>query len=231
VLDARYGGTQTGDLAGTERSSDVNLIATRRIQELLTALGANEILMRTGDQLIAETERARRSASLPRGTYLRIDASSPTLTFGCEIYPNPANSITGTALLAGIAATTGLDTAGVVGSSDPFYRNVAMATISLVIPSVRTGYYGALTRQRVDAIAWGVIKGILELGGYRPPLAASFNVRSATGVALSAVPAVLDGTLTRYTDINGNVDFLGMEKPGFVITTPLNPDAVIVKQP
>ncbi len=91
VLDARYGGTQTGDLAGAERSSDANLAVVRRLYELLNAFGANAILMRQGDEQISESERARRSASLPRGIYLRIDASSQSGKAGCEVYPNPAN--------------------------------------------------------------------------------------------------------------------------------------------
>ncbi len=34
----------------------------------------------------------------------------------------------------------------------------------------------------------------------------------------------------RYTNTNGEVNFLGIERPGFVITTPENPEAVIVRE-
>ena len=230
VLDARYGGAQTGDLAGTERSSDANLAVVRRLHELLNAFGANAILMRQGDEQISESERARRSASLPRGIYLRVDASSQSGKVGCEVYPNPANRAIGSVLLAGIAVAAQLDTTEVTGSPDPFYRDVAMSTISLIVPSVRTGYFSVNPRARIDAIAWGIVKGILQLEGYRPWSVARFAVHTPGGSPLANVPVLLDETVTRFTNTSGAVDFLGIERPGFVITTPENPEAVIVRE-
>jgi N-acetylmuramoyl-L-alanine amidase len=230
VLDARYGGTQTGDLAGAERSSDANLAVVHRLYELLNAFGANAILIRQGDEQIPESERARRSASLPRGIYLRIDASSQSGKAGCEVYPNPANRAIGSALLAGIVAATGLDTIEVTGSPDSFYRDVAMSTISLIVPSVKTAYYSAEPQARIDAIAWGIMEGILHLEGHRPSSVAWFAVRTPKGSPQANVPVLLDETVTRYTDMNGEVNFLGIERPGFDITTPENPEAVIVRE-
>ena len=230
VLDARYGGTQTGDTAGTERSSSVNLAVARRLHGLLTALGAEAILMREADEQLSEAERARRSAALPHGIYLRIDASSPSRGVACEIYPNTANHVIGSALLAGVAACTGLDTIAVAGSADQFYRDVAMSTVSLIIPSVKTGFYAASATQRVDAIAWGMLKGILSLEGFHPASFAMFSVRGATGAPLSGAPVVLDETVMRYTDNNAKVNFLGLEKPGHVLTTPADPEAVIAPE-
>ncbi|RPH35390.1 hypothetical protein EHM92_06260 [bacterium] len=227
VLDARYGGAQTGDVAGMERSSDINLAVARRLHELLVAMGANARLMRQGDEQIPESERARRSVAFPRGLYIRIDASSATQRLACEMYPNAANRIIGSTLLAGVASSTGLDTIAAAGSADQFYRDVAMSTVSLVIPSVTTGHYSTLAAQRVDAIAWGIVKGILDLEGYHPLSVAKFQVGAATGSPLAGLPVVLDETLTRYTDAGGTVNFLGLEKPGFVITTPANPEAVV----
>ena len=228
VLDARYGGMQAGDTMGTERSSDLNLAVVRRLHELLMALGANAVLMRHGDEQIAEPERARRSAVFPNGVYLRIDASSQTRSVACEIFPNPGNRIIGSALLAGIAASTGLDTVAVAGSGSQFYRDVAMSTISLILPSVRTGYYAGVTAQRVDAIAWGILKGILELEGYHPAQETTFFARTASGTPLTALPVVLDETVSRYTDGKGIVDFIGLEKPGSRMTVPAEHSAVIV---
>lgn len=230
LLDARYGGTETGDIAGTERSSDVNLAVARRLHQLLQALGANAILMRQANEQLPESERAKRSALFPRGTYLRIDASSPAQRVACEIYSNPANRIIASGLLSGIASSTGLDTVSATGSADPFYRDVAMSTISLIIPSVKTGYYAAASSQRIDALAWGIVKGILDLEGYRPTAVAGFAVRTAGGSPVANAPLILDETVTRYTDANGIVNFLGLERPGFVVTAPENPDAVIVRE-
>jgi N-acetylmuramoyl-L-alanine amidase len=227
VLDARYGGAQAGETTENERSSDVNLEVAQRLHELLTALGADAVLMRSGDEELMETERARRSAALPHGIYLRIDAASRTERIGCEIYPNPANRRIGSALLAGVTACTGLDTLAVAGSADPFYRDVAMSTVSLIIPSVRTGYFASEQAQRVDAIAWGIVKGILALEGFRPPSVATFNVRTPVGSPLAGIPVVLDDTVTRYTDSRGSVNFDGLEKPGFMLSTPGHPDAII----
>jgi N-acetylmuramoyl-L-alanine amidase len=226
VLDARYGGVQTGDTNGAERSSDLNFAIARRLHSLLTALGAHAILMRQGDEQIQDSERARRSAALPRGIYLRIDASSRTERIACEIYPNRANQIIGSALLAGVATCTGLDTLGVAGSADPFYRDVAMSTVSLVIPSVSTGFFGSDEAQKVDAIAWGIARGMLNLEGALPPSVPVFSVRRPDGSPLAEVPVALDETLTRYTDKRGRVDFCGLERPGFMLSTPENPDAV-----
>ncbi len=230
VIDARYGGIQTGDVAGTERSSDINLAVARRLHELLSALGANAILMRKADEQIPEAERARRSVTLPRGIYLRVDASSPVQSVACEMYPNHANRIIGSTLLAGIASSTGLDTIAATGSGDQFFKDVAMSTISLILPSVKTGYYAAFPAGRSDAIAWGILKGLLDLERYRPPSVARFNVHTANGSPWESVPVTLDGTVTRYTDANGAVEFLGLERPGFVITTPANPGAVITRE-
>jgi N-acetylmuramoyl-L-alanine amidase len=230
VLDARFGGSQTGDVNGTGRASDVNLAVVRRLYDLLTVFGANAILMRQGDEQIPEPERARRSASLPHGIYLRVDASSLSGKLGCEIYPNPANHAIGSALLSGVSVSTGLDTSTVAGSPDPFYRDVAMSTISLTLPSVKTGYYSVGAAGKIDAFAWGIMKGILTLEGYCPPSVARFTVRSASGVPMASALVVLDETLSRYTNANGVVNFLGVENTGFSVTTPENPEAVIARE-
>jgi hypothetical protein len=150
---------------------------------------------------------------------------------GCEMYSNTANRIIGSTLLAGINASTGLDTVAPAGSADQFYRDVAMSTISLVIPSVTTGYYSTLATQRQDALAWGILKGILELEGYHPVSAARFRVSSANGPPLAGVLVTLDETVNRYTDGNGLVDYMGLEKQGFTVTAPENPDAIISREP
>lgn len=230
VIDARYGGTQTGDIAGVERSSDVNLAVARRLHQLLGELGANAILVRQADDQIPESERARRSVSLPRGIYVRVDASSRTTKVGCEMYSNPANRGISSALLAGIRASAGLDTTAAAGSADQFYRDVAMSTVGLVIPSVTTGYFSTLAAQRVDAIAWGIASGLLDLEGYRPPSVAAFTVHAANGSPLANVPVVLNETVTRYTDVNGTVNFLGLERPGSEVTAPENPGAKIARE-
>ncbi len=144
--------------------------------------------MRQGDEQILESERARRSASLPRGIYLRIDASSQSGKAGCEVYPNPANHAIGSELLAGIAVATELETIEVTGSPDPFYRDVAMSTISLIVPSVKTGYFSVNPRAGIDAIAWGIVKGILHLEGYRPSSVARFAVHTPGGSPLEMSP-------------------------------------------
>jgi hypothetical protein len=121
-----------------------------------------------------------------------------------------------------------LDTTPVAGSSDQFYRDVAMSTVSLFIPSVNTGYYVDQEVQRVDAIAWGILSGILNLEGFHPPTVTLFDVRESNGSPVPGAAAVLSETLVRHTDRSGRVNFLGLEKPGYTLTTPDIPDAVIV---
>ena len=105
-----------------------------------------------------------------------------------------------------------------------------MSTVSLIIPSVSTGYYVSEGAQKIDAIAWGLLKGILNLEGFQPSSVTVFSVRGPNDLPMGTVPVVLDETVTRYTDSHGTVDFCGLEKPGFVLSSPGNPDAMIAPE-
>ncbi|MDH3253223.1 MAG: N-acetylmuramoyl-L-alanine amidase, partial [Ignavibacteria bacterium] len=68
VLDARYGGEESGEISESgERAADVNLAITTRLHELLRAAGADVSQIRTADTSMSEKERARLSARYPPG--------------------------------------------------------------------------------------------------------------------------------------------------------------------
>ncbi len=213
LIDPRFGGTENGEVSiSGVRAADINLAIARRVHELLRAAGANTVLVRDRDTTIAEAERARGSASYPRGMYVRIDASGREKQVSARIHQSISNRAFARDLIAGVTLSARLDSAGISGSQESFYSEVAMGTINLILPSPVTGRYGSLKERRVDEIAWGIFVGVLQSNGFVAAPAPLYEARdSVTGIPLSGATVILAETFTAIADSKGLVQFYGLE--------------------
>ena len=229
LIDPRYGGTEPGDMSITGlRDADVNLEVAQRVHSLLRAAGANVILVRDRDTTIAEADRARLSARYGQGMYIRIDAAGKDGQASAAIYQSLVNNAFAARLLNGLSRTAGLDSVAIVGAQDPFYYDVAMGTISLIIPSVTTGRYEGVRTRRFDEIAWGIFLGILQLEGFVPAMDMAYEVRSGIDEApLAGIPVLLNEALSAVTDERGRVRFYGIEPADASLRVPGNDNAAI----
>ena len=219
VLDARYGGTETGDISTDgHRASDLNLALAQRLSELLKAAGANVFMIRASDSTIIEAERTRRSAELPQGKYIRIDAGLATARASCEIYRSITNRRFAEKLLGALTTFAGLQSGDVSNSSDRFFSDVAMGTISLRLPSVTTGYFDG-DGLNVNKTAWALLAGILQSEGFNVDHRIVYRVvDQETGIPRKGVPAVLDRLFTQLSDSSGTISFFALERADSKIT-------------
>ncbi|HEX9007198.1 MAG TPA: N-acetylmuramoyl-L-alanine amidase [Bacteroidota bacterium] len=212
VIDARYGGADGGETGpGGLRAADVNLKLALRVVELLKAAGAEAFLMREDTTDIPEQERIRRSTLFPPGRYVRIDAAAPNRQVRAVVYSNPSNRAFGSALQAAVGQWGGLDTAGVSGSEERFYRDVAMSTTSLILPSVTTGYYESLDRA-VDVLAWGIFTGMLRAEGGGTGVIAGVVRQGELQAPAPFASVTLNGTLRQVADGQGRFMFPSISK-------------------
>jgi N-acetylmuramoyl-L-alanine amidase len=233
AIDPRFGGMETGDRSADGlTASRVNLAIARRLEELLTSGGATVSLIRSSDTTIAETERTKRSALLLRGMYIRIDAALPTIKTACEIYRNIQNQQLAEKILGALASSAGLDSSGVFRSSERFFNDIAMGTISVRLPSVSTGYFDQNKEQKIDRIAWGMFAGIVQQRGFDATHGSTYKVVDAgTGSPLPGVPVILDRTFTQLTDTAGTVTFFRLEQPDSNLLIPATHNAMLSKLP
>jgi N-acetylmuramoyl-L-alanine amidase len=212
LIDPRFGGTEPGESEPLgKRSADLNLTIARRLKNLLVVAGANGVLVRISDTTITEAARARFSSGFPRGWYIRIDASGKTRGALCQIYSNIPNRTFSGKLLAGLRFAAGLDSLGIEASNDKFFNDVAMATISVVLPSAIVGPDDITMKRTVDAIAWGLFAGILSSEGMKLDTTDLFLVTdSATGQPRPGAVVELNETLTAISDESGIVRFYGL---------------------
>ena len=217
LVDARY-------RKEDPQSLRVNETVARELCKLLRAAGANSVLII--DSTLNEDARAALSARYPKGMYIRIDASTSGKEAGARIYWNIPNRAFAGSLLNGLTTMAGLDSTGVTGSSERFYRDVAMGTITMSLPAATSGYFAALPEEKTDAIAWGLFRGTLQAEGFTPSSTGRFRVTRA-GAPVAGIPVTLDGTLTQLTNADGRVDFFGLDTPESQSVTVETPDAVI----
>jgi N-acetylmuramoyl-L-alanine amidase len=202
LIDPRYGGAESGETNTRGlRSADVNLEIAWRLAELLKGAGANVHLVRSKDTTIAETERSRRSALYGRGMYIRIDAGEPAPVARAEIYRSIPNRRLAERMLAALARAAHIDTTGVKASTERFFNDVAMGTVSLRLPSVTTGFYDSAAAQVIDRIAWSLFGGILPGSTVSAPLQCQPGTPART----------LGGAFWQIPDRNGQVFFFGLE--------------------
>jgi N-acetylmuramoyl-L-alanine amidase len=219
VLDPRFGGAESGDISPDgNKASNLNLSLARRLFELLKAAGANVYLMRASDTTIIEAERIKRSAELPQGMYVRIDAGLADAKASCEIYRNITNRRFAEKLLRALGTFAGLQTGEVSASNDRFFNDVAMGTISLRLPSVTTGYFDE-DGLNAEKTAWALFAGILQSEGYDLNHRVVYRVvDTETGVPRKGVPVVLDRTFTQLSDSSGTLSFFALEQSDSKIT-------------
>jgi len=227
VIDPRYGGSESGDTdSAGRRSADINLKVALRLHELLKAAGANATLIRTNDTTLAEDERARLSAMYPEGFYIRVDASGRTEKAYCSIHSSIPNRKLAAWLLHGLKVSAGLDSAGISAPQELFFRNVALGTISVTVPSVHTNYYDNDETYAVDRIAWGLFLGLLASEGFVADLSDVYCVTAGgTGEAIGGCTLILDDSFTTVTDANGIGTFYGLGSPQSTVRVIGNPSA------
>jgi N-acetylmuramoyl-L-alanine amidase len=169
------------------------------------------LLMRSNDTTVAERERAKRSSQYSSGMYVRVDASGKEEQAACRIYPSLTNAAFAGMLLQGLRLTSGLDSLGIFPSRERFYYDVAMGTITVVVPSTTTGYYDGMKESAIDAIAWGLFMGILQSEGFVPDSTDTYSVTdSINGNGVFGESVILGETLEAVTDANGTVNFFGL---------------------
>lgn len=165
LLDARYGGMERGESDTTGLcGADVNLEIALRAAALLRAAGANAVLVRTADSTISEGARIRFSAQFSGGMYVRIDAAGTAGKASCSIYPGSANRRLAGSLLRGLRSSALLDSTGIGDVLDRFHTDVAIGTITVTVPSPRTGAYRGGSAA-FEAIARGIYRGAAEAEG------------------------------------------------------------------
>jgi N-acetylmuramoyl-L-alanine amidase len=229
LLDARYGGNESGEVAENgERAADVNLAITTRLEQLLRAAGADVSEIRTSDMTITEKDRAQLSAAYPPGFYLRIDAAGPADQASCSIHSSIPNRTMAASLLHGLAVVAGLDTGVILTPPDQFYRDVALRTISVTVPSIRTTFYEENRERSCDKLAWGVFAGILKYEGFARPAISRYRALDPTGRPLNGVRAILSETMSTFTDPAGYFTFYGLEPEGAVIRIAGDPTAQVI---
>lgn len=214
LIDPRYGGTETGEIGSDGlRASDANLGVARYLYRLLKASGANVHLLRSGDETIAQADRVLFSGQFRGGFYIRIDASAQTGAAGCIIYRSLTNTRLAQAIMRGLAATIELDTTGVVGSNERFYNDVAIGTVTVVLPSVRSDFFGRDNRKFMESsLAWGIYRGILIDAGYEAhPVREEIILDPVTNSPAAGKEVVLDFALVAVTDDRGVVRFYDVE--------------------
>lgn len=216
LIDPRYGGTETGDIADDGlRSSDVNLAVAEYLSRLLKASGADVHLLRREDESIPESTRVYYSKRFRDGFYIRIDASNRSGKAGCFIYRSLTNTKLAHAVVKGITHTADVDTFGVRVSNERFYSDVAIGTITVVLPSVRDPFYRSNNLKHLESsLAWGIYRGILKDAGYEgnlQPLYVKRIVDEETGRPAAGMEVVLDFALPAVTDDSGVVKFFDVE--------------------
>lgn len=215
LIDSRYGGRERGDIDSTGLSSAaVNLEVALRAAALLRAAGANAVLVRPTDTTIAESERVRFSALFVHGMYLRIDAGGAPGRASSTIFPSVANRQFAASILAGERLVARLDAGDIAQVRDRFHTDVALGTVTLILPSPRTGMYRVGAKSFDDA-AWGILLGALESEGFLPDTTdRQVFLDPKTGLPRIGIVVVLDGIMERVTGPNGEAEFFGARKGG-----------------
>jgi len=208
LIDPRYGGTERGDISVTNRgisAAEVNLAIAYFLEQLLRGAGADVHMVRSTDTTITEEERAKFSRPFRRGFYLRIDAALQTTSASCSIYPSIPNELMARDILKGLSAFTHLGNSGIMPKHDPFFYNVAIGTISIELPSPKTGYYDSLI-YRANQLSWGIFLGILMNAGYTPPLnPLRGKLVTENGTPAAYVTALADFALPVVASAQGSV--------------------------
>jgi hypothetical protein len=232
VLDARYGGEESGEISENgERSADVNLAITTRLHTLLRAAGADVSQVRTADRAMSEKERARLSAAYPPGFYIRIDAAGPVQQASCSIHPSIPNRTMAGCLMSGLSVVAGLDSSTILTPADQFFRDVALRTISVAIPTIRTSFYQDNRQRAIDRLAWGLFVGILKYEGFIPPAASWYRVLDSSGRPLDGAMAILSETLSTFSDAEGYFTFYGLDRSDPRMRIAGDPSAQVVRVP
>jgi N-acetylmuramoyl-L-alanine amidase len=213
VLDARYGGVETGSMAQhggrIVRTSDITLAVAKRVQQLLIAAGATVLQVRKHDITLSDTMRIEYALNAKEGLFIRIDGSDTSHQVGVFVDPTVARKPTGSSLLWGLAATLHCDTLGVRSGRTPLFDAIPFDALSVMLPAVSDTIFSVPVGYATDQCAWGIYRGLLKTYGYRETERST--IATPKGSAGSYKKIVLDNSLTTVSAADGSYAFYGVD--------------------
>jgi N-acetylmuramoyl-L-alanine amidase len=213
VLDARYGGIETGSLAQhggrIVRTSDVTLAVAKSLQQLLIAAGATVLQVRKHDIALSDTMRIEYALNAKEGLFIRIDGSDTSHQAGVFVDPTVARKPTGSSLLWGLAATLHCDTLGVRSGRTPLFDAIPFDALNVILPAVSDTIFSVPVPYATDRCAWGIYRGLLRTYGFQE--SAASTVEMPKGSAASYKKILLDNSLTTMSAADGSYTFYGVE--------------------
>ena len=212
VLDARYGGIETGSIAqhGGQiiRTSEVTLTVAKRLQQLLIAAGGTVLQVRKHDIALSDTMRIEYALNAREGLFIRIDGSDTAHQAGVFVDPTVARKPTGSSLLWGIAATLHCDTTVVRSGRSPLFNAIPIEALTVTLPSVADTLFSEPLAFAADRCAWGIYRGLLRTYGFKETAAST--VEMPKGSATPYKKIVLDNSLTAMSAADGSFAFYGV---------------------
>ena len=212
VLDARYGGSETGPTAlhgiANVRTSDVTLSVAKRLQQLLIAAGATVLQVRKHDIALSDSMRIEYALNAKDGVFIRIDGSDTSHRASVFVDPTVARKPTGSALLWGIAGTIHCDTSNVRFGRTPLFDAVPFDALALTLPAVSDTLFSAPLVYATDQCAWGIYRGLLRTYGYMETDRST--IAAPKGSAGPYKKIILDNSLTTVSSMDGSYTFYGV---------------------
>lgn len=219
LLDARHGGTETGDVAPDGSTAAAwNLELAQALAAKLRIAGAEPVLIRTGDETVTPEERVRRANRHRRADlYVRLDhrlCGDPMQGLHMDIYPNSASG-------RGIAAAVieratrelGLADGGTTGVDDLEIQQTNMLAVSVAPFTMNHPAFSAWPRATlIDAEVDALLRGLARYFGWSPEerFTLTVQVPPEEAARLKDLSVRLSGTLTARVRPHGRCPFLGL---------------------
>lgn len=210
VLDARYGGDETGKTAEHHdqiiRTSDVNLAAAKRLQQLLIAAGAAVLQVRKHDIALTVPMRVEYALNAKSGVYIQIDCADTSHRVDVFVDPVVARKQTASSLLWGMAATFHCDTSTARSGSTPLFSAIPYDALTITLPTVSDTIFSEPIAYVADRLAWGIYRGLLKANGY----AETSSLSMPAGSVPPYKKVALDNSLTTVSSADGSYIFYGV---------------------
>jgi N-acetylmuramoyl-L-alanine amidase len=175
LLDARFGGEETGEGAGDGSPAAAwNLKLARTVSEGLRRAGADPVLIREGDETVTAEERVER-ANRHRGAdlYLRLAhglfaAATPELAI--DIYPgSERGGRIAFALAEQASAELGIGTSAVAGVDDVEIHKTRMQAVGVEFRTMdHPVFSGRDQHELIRAEAGAIVHGLSRYYGWSP---------------------------------------------------------------
>lgn len=213
VLDARYGGGETGSIAQHDdrivRTSDVTLAVAKHLQQLLIAAGATVLQVRKHDIALSDTMRIEYALNAKEGLFIRIDGSDTSHQVGVFVDPVVARKTTGSSLLWGIAATLHCDTSKVSSGRTSLFNAIPYEALSVILPAVSDSIFSEPVAYVADRCAWGIYRGLLKTYGFQETAASTLEMPEGSSASYKKI--LLDNSLMTVSTADGSYAFYGVE--------------------